>query len=314
MKESVTSKLPFISVIIVVKNDRGIARTLRGIKNGTYTGPYEVLVIDASEPQVLADIKEHNAWVRWDQYPVSDKRTTPQQRNRGLELAKGDIITFIDANCQPVPNWLATVAETIASGKDIVCGPVNDINEKNLVHYAVQQQEAGYVHECTTINVGLRRTVFDTIGNFDERFLFGQDVDFFWRTADAGFKIYFNPQMSIGHDWGGGKEQLHRAYKYGYARARLFKKHWKRHGGQLRYEPHVWVYSLFILGLPLTLFVPEYPLLIIVPLFKNRSSNPLGLVAHHLVFGTGVLVGVISPLSGLSWPQSLRLKSSDRTV
>ncbi|HKU18731.1 MAG TPA: glycosyltransferase [Candidatus Saccharimonadales bacterium] len=290
-------KKPLLSVIIVVKNDRNIARTLQGIKENAFDRPYEVIVVDASEPAVLADTKQQHRWVRWEQYPVSDKRTTPQQRNRGLELAKGEIIVFIDANCKPVPGWLAAIAQTLESGEAIVCGPVNDLNSTNLVHYAVDQTKAGYVRECTTINVGLRRAVIDCIGNFDERFLFGQDVDFFWRTADAGYKIYFNPQMIIGHDWGDRKEQVRRAYKYGYARARLFKKHWRRHGRQLLHEPHVWMYSLFILGLPLTVFVPFYPLLVVVPLLKNRSSNPIGLVAHHLVFGLGVIVGACSSLS-----------------
>jgi glycosyltransferase involved in cell wall biosynthesis len=297
MEKSISNTKPLISVIIVVKNDRGIAQTLKGIREGTFGGPYEVIVVDASAPEVLADIKSQNNWVRWDQYPVSEKRTTPQQRNRGLELAKGGVIAFIDANCEPAAEWLATIAKTIKSDQDIVCGPVNDLNTENFVHYAVDKKEAGYVDECTTINVGLRRAVFERVGNFDERFLFGQDVDFFWRTADAGYKIYFNPKMTIAHNWGDRKEQLVRAFNYGRARARLFKKHWELHGRQLlRDEPHVWMYPVFILGLPLTLFVPFYPLLLLVPLFKNRSSNPLGLVLHHLVFGWGVLVGIVSRL------------------
>jgi glycosyltransferase involved in cell wall biosynthesis len=252
MKESRKSKKPLISVIIVVKNDRGIIQTLQGIKDGIFDGPYEVIVVDASSPEVLADVKKQNSWVRWDQYPVSNKRTTPQQRNRGLELAQGEIIAFIDANCVPVREWLTVITKTIQGGEDIVCGPVNDISEKNLVHYAAEKQEAGYVQECTTINVGFRRSIIDKTGTFDEQFLFGQDVDFFWRAADAGYKFYFTPDMAIGHDWGDGKEQLGRAYNYGYARARLFRKHWNIHGRQLLTdEPHVWMYPLFILGLPL---------------------------------------------------------------
>ncbi len=297
MKKPTSIKKPLISVIIVVKNDRGITQTLQSIKQCAFDRPYEVIVVDASAPNVLADIKKQNSWVRWYQYPVGRKRTTPQQRNRGLELARGEIIAFIDANCKPAPEWLGTIAESIKAGEDIVCGPVNDLNANNLVHYAVDQKAAGYVSECTTINVGLRRAVIDRVGNFDERFLFGQDVDYFWRTADAGYKIFFNPKMAIGHDWGNSKEQLSRAYNYGYARARLFRKHWKRHGHQLVHEPHVWAYPLFILGLPLTIRVPFYPLLIVVPLLKNRSSNPFGLTAHHLIFGIGVLVGLFSVLS-----------------
>src|SRR6185312_10432624 len=104
-------------------------------------------------------------------------------------------------------------------------GPVLDASKKNLVHYAPEHKQAKYVDTCTTISVGIRRTVFDRVGVFDTSFAFGQDVDFFWRATDAGFRIYYHPEVKISHDWGSPKEQLGRAYQYGKARAHLFKKH-----------------------------------------------------------------------------------------
>ena len=286
MKKSID----LVSVIIVVKNDRGIADTLEAIRR-TVKVPYETIVVDNSRPEVLADLKANNPWVKWDQFPVSKLRTTPAQRNRGLELASGDLIVFIDANCVPVDEWMDAIVETINSGEDIVCGPVLDLSDNNLVHYAPTLTSGKYIDVCTTVNVGLRREVIERIGNFDCSFSFGQDVDFFWRAADAGFKIYFNPRVAISHDWGQTKEQVRRAYDYGKARAHLFKKHWRNRRHELAHESHVWIYPLYILGLPLTYFVPVYPLLILVPLIKNRSANPVGLVVHHLAYGVGVIAG-----------------------
>jgi GT2 family glycosyltransferase len=183
-------------------------------------------------------------------------------------------------------------------GEDIVCGPVLDLSKNNLVHYAPELTEGGYIDVCTTIDVGLRRKVVERIGKFDVSFSFGQDVDFFWRARDAGFKIYHNPAAAIGHDWGERKEQLIRAFDYGKARAHLFKKHWRTRRGQLIHEPHVWIYPLFILGLPLTYFIPFYPLLVFIPLLKNSSKNPFGLVLHHLTYGIGVIAGTIKV-----WPK-----------
>ncbi|HSX43216.1 MAG TPA: glycosyltransferase [Candidatus Saccharimonadales bacterium] len=290
------------SIIIVVKNDRGIDQTIAGIYDCAFSGAFEIVVVDSSEPARLGDIRAKYPDVVWDQYPVSNRRTTPEQRNRGLELARGKYIIFIDANCVPAKTWLSAMVETLQDGKDIVCGPVHDLNETNLVHYAVEQTKADYVEECTTINVGLSRRVIEKVGNFDVRFSFGQDVDFFWRTADVGFRIFYNPLVAIGHDWGSRGEQLGRAYKYGYARARLFRKHWRRHGRQLLGEVHVWMYPAFILGLPSMLLFELnplfllYPLLILVPLLKNRTANPLGLMVHHMTFGWGVLRGAVSRL------------------
>jgi glycosyltransferase involved in cell wall biosynthesis len=286
-----------VSIVIVVKNDRGISDTLEHLFASKTEVPYEVIVIDGSRPDRLSGIKAKYPKARWDQFPYTTRRTTPEQRNRGIELARGDIIAFIDANCIPSPDWISAIRKTIDSGKEIVCGPVLDSNEANLVHYAPAHTEGRYVDECTTISVGIRRIVIDTIGGFDPSFSFGQDIDFFWRAQDAGYRMYYDPEVAISHDWGERKEQLGRAYQYGKARAHLFKKHWSNHRGRLIHEPHVWMYPLFILGLPLTYFFWPYPLLIFVPVLKNLKQNPFGLVVHHLYYGWGVLAGALK-----KWP------------
>jgi glycosyltransferase involved in cell wall biosynthesis len=293
-----TASVSLVSVIIVVKNDRGIAGTLQQLYAAPAATPFEVIVVDASEPSRLADIREAHPKVLWDQFPVSNVRSTPAQRNRGLALASGDIIAFIDANCTPAATWLNGIVDAVQHGKDIVCGPVCDSNPKNLVHYAPKHTEGKYVDICTTISVGMRREVVETVGMFDTSFLFGQDIDFFWRAGDAGYRIYYDPRVSIQHNWGERREQLGRAYQYGKARAHLFKKHWRTRRSELRREPHVWVYPLYILGLPMTYFMPFYPLIILLPVLKNLTQNPFGLVLHHLCYGWGVLAGTFK-----SWPE-----------
>jgi glycosyltransferase involved in cell wall biosynthesis len=289
-----------VSVIIVNKNDLGIATTLDHLDQLRHDVPCEVIVVDASDPGQMDDIQLSYPWVKWETYPSSRRRTTPEQRNRGLELAQGDIIAFIDANCIPSPDWLASIRANIDAGKAIVCGPVLDSSLNNLVHYAPSLDEPRYVEGCTTISVGLTRQVIESIGGFDPSFSFGQDVDFFWRAADAGYKIYYDPKISISHDWGPRREQLVRAYSYGLARAHLYEKHWPSRKRQLLHETHVWIYPIFLLGLPLTFIFPYYPLFILIPMVKNLRSNPFGLIAHHLTYGVGVLAGTIK-----SWPISL---------
>jgi len=297
-----------VSIIVVVKNDRAIEDTLSHLFAQKTAVAYEVIVVDASQPARLAAIRKKFPEARWDQFPVSSRRTTPEQRNRGIELARGDVVAFIDANCVPSPGWISAIRSAIDGGKDIVCGPVLDRSEHNLVHYAPTHSEGCFVYECTTISVGLRREVLEAVGGFDTSFAFGQDIDFFWRARDAGYRIWFDPAVAIAHDWGDKGEQLGRAYQYGKARAHLYKKHWRNHWKRLRYEPHVWLYPLFILSLPLTLLWPFYPLLVLVPVLKNFRQNPFGLVLHHLSYGAGVLAGLLK-----TWPRqpALELQTAD---
>jgi glycosyltransferase involved in cell wall biosynthesis len=292
------SEHPVASVIIVDKNDRGIDATLDHLKHIKSDVPFEVIVVDSSLPGKLADIKAKHPWVTWDNFPYSKNRQTPIHRNRGLELARGEIIIFIDANCIPGPNWLTAIVRDIKSGRDIVCGPVLDSSTVNLVHYHANNEKGGYVDIATTISVGFSRKVIDRIGVFDTTFPWGQDVDFFWRATDAGFRIYYDPEVVISHDWGNRKEQLSRAFDYGESRAHLFRKHWRKRHSELLRETHVWTYPVYIIGLPITYWFWPYPLLILVPLLKNLSRNPLELVVHHLAFGLGVITGAVRP-----WPK-----------
>src|SRR5260221_94106 len=159
---------PPVSVIIVVKNDPGIENTLGLIFDQKIDTDFEVIVIDASAHQRLAAIRNKYPRVTWEQYDQRGKRfTISEQRNRGLEIARGEIIVFIDANCMPAKDWLAALVSVVAGGENIVCGPCRPSNSKNFVHYIQEHAAKTYVEECTTINVAMRRQVVNAIGFFD---------------------------------------------------------------------------------------------------------------------------------------------------
>jgi glycosyltransferase involved in cell wall biosynthesis len=279
------------SIIIIVKNDRGVEQTLDALMLQVAPVKKEVIVIDASKRSVLADIKKKYPSVRWHYYEQHGKKfTIPEQRNRGVELSTGDVVIFIDANCLPNETWLSAIVSSIQSGEDVVCGPCRPSNPTNLVQYIEEHDAKTYVSECTTINVAVRRSVLKKVGLFDTALAYGEDVDYFWRVKDAGYKICFDPAVAISHDYGKSKEQFRRAYRYGKSRAILHKKHWRTRILQLvAHEPHVWIYPLFLLTLPLAIWFPAYLLVLLIPLIKNRS---LGVIVHHLIFAVGVLVGL----------------------
>jgi glycosyltransferase involved in cell wall biosynthesis len=287
---------PIISVVIVVKNDRGIARTLELIQESETKRPFEIIVVDASAPAALADIRDHFPSVNWVMFDQQGKYITiAEQRNRSLELAQGEIIVSIDANCEPHAGWLSQIEATLDSGESIVCGPVEDSNPANLVHYAPIHSEKKYVSECTTVSAGMKCQVFDVVGKFDTTLEYGEDIDFFWRAIDAGFRLCFDPKVVISHNWGGSSEQVHRAFRYGKWRAKLYKKHWRLRWQRLvRVEPHVWIYPLLIVSVIIGAFWPPYIiillLLLVILAVKNRS---ISLVIHHLIFGLGVIAGLV---------------------
>lgn len=286
---------PVASVMIIVKNDPGVEHTLELLVPQAKAAATEVIVVDASAPETLQKIRARFPSVRWEYYDQRGKSITiPEQRNTALSLAKGKYLVFLDSSCAPVDGWLKAIIEDLDSGEDIVCGPVLDTNEHNLVRYIPGRTERSHVRECTTVSVGFKREVLDAIKGFDESLAYGEDVDFFWRATSAGFAICSDPRVAVSHDWGDTDEQFRRAFRYGRARAMIHKKHFRTRWRQLLlHEPHVWMYPLYLLCLPVAVIWPWYLLLPLIPLIKNRSWK---LVVHHFVFAAGVIAGVLTPL------------------
>jgi len=71
-----------------------------------------------------------------------------------------------------------------------------------------------------------KKEVFDRIGNFDERFPSGQDVDFNIRMQKVGYKLLYTPDTKIYLAKPDRLRELwKKMYRYGKARVKLMKKH-----------------------------------------------------------------------------------------
>jgi glycosyltransferase involved in cell wall biosynthesis len=283
-----------ISIIIIVKNDRGIADTLTNLVRQKRSAPTEVLVIDASLPEVLQDIKEAHPEARWFQFvpKILNKTSIPEQRNFGIRQAIGDVIVFIDANCLPVDGWLERLTAPILNGEEsITSGSFDSIDVSNRI-VSTESKSHNYLTCSGTGNLAFHKKVWETVNGFDENFLFGSDVDFTWRCVDAGYRILSVPDAKSTHDWGTLREDLRRSLKYGNARADLFKKHRHRIYGQLIKESVVIpIYTIWLLSLLITFIYPWYPLsiflFVILFIVRNPKDNPIRKVLTTIFYTIG---------------------------
>lgn len=284
-----------ISIVVISKDEPSLDATLAnlGEQVRSVEEPCEVLVVDASAGRLSAIRERHAVDVLWlDFEPPPGLRTSiPHQRNAGIRAASGDIIVFTDAGCMPAAGWLSRLVAPLLDGEDVTAGVTTGIRGGiNLYDKTAAEIEAQpYLTECPTINMAFRRAASDTVGGLDERFDYGSDIDFSWRLVDAGYRIRRVPDAVVEHDWGSWKRQLKRSYRYGKARARLYRKHRERLKSILRTEPMVVAYPAFLLGLPLTLVFPLYPALLLIPAWRNRSRGSVQVLIDHLMFGAGVL-------------------------
>jgi GT2 family glycosyltransferase len=179
------------SVVIVNKDDWLLSDTLRALQSCVGTTVREVVVVDASKG-ALDDIRTSNDWVKWIDYiqPRGVGTTIAHQRNRGVEVAEGDVIVFTDAGCLPEDGWLEQLlAPILNEGEDVTCGPAKAIGKSV---YSGERwwgnSRQKYVQTATTINIAFRREVFDAVGGFDESFGSAEDIDFAWRLTDLGYR------------------------------------------------------------------------------------------------------------------------------
>ncbi len=288
---------PTISIIIIVKNDRGIADTLAGLATQKRPVPTEIIVVDASEPSLMAGIRKQYPDVHWYQFVpiIPNKTSIPEQRNFGIRHAEGEIIVFIDANCVPSENWLVELTKPILDGSEtMTAGSVRASNPKTRVNLNPVDMKSDYLSSSPTINLAFKKNLLDKVGEFDESFLFGSDVDFTWRCRALGNKIRFVRQATVTHDWGDFKDEIKRSFKYGRARAKLLIKHPER-----RYEDllgdslAIPVYTLYFIGLPLTMIVWWYPFTILVLMAKNIGQQPIKTVFLNSAYTLGFIKGIL---------------------
>jgi GT2 family glycosyltransferase len=295
-----------VTVVVVNKDDPQIADTLERLSHIDLTLKPEIVVVDASAGRFEA-IRRSHPEVIWTDYrhERGKPRSIAEQRNIGVRQAHGDVVVFLDASCVPTPEWLDhLLAPILREGERITVGSVETRGRKSVHDVAAPHGGGGtYLTECANMNVAFHRDVFQRIGEFDESLGFAEDVDFAWRAIDAGFAIRYVPTAVVAHNWGSTSEELRRALRYGIGRVRLYRKHKSRRRNLLGFDFFIVAYAIYVVLLPLALVFPEYLLVLVIPVVRNRRTKPLLTTAYHLVYGAGVAAELLH----------IRLVSAQRT-
>jgi GT2 family glycosyltransferase len=118
-------------------------------------------------------------------------------RNRGAAAARGALLVFTDADCRPLPGWLAALVAAAEAGPGrLFAGPVRIVAGEPPTPYEVYDRIRGIPQEryvglgyATTANLLVPRAAFDAVGGFDARRFSGGDRDFCHRARAAGFPV-----------------------------------------------------------------------------------------------------------------------------
>lgn len=205
VEESGQGGVPFFSVIIPTCNRNGmleccLVRLAPGAQE-LVSGQYEVIVADdSSRGEARGVTLEKYPWAKWVR---GHGRGPAANRNNGATHARGSWLVFLDDDCLPDPALLSAYAEAIARcpATQVFEGRIySDRPRKSLAETAPINEQGGHLWSC---NFSLKKTLFDSMGGFDERFPYPamEDVDFRLRLRQRAEQFVFLPQAAVCHPW-----------------------------------------------------------------------------------------------------------------
>jgi GT2 family glycosyltransferase len=169
--------------------------------------PNRIFIADASK-----DNKIYNKLKKYKK-PVEVHKifgSVGESRNQTLPLIDEEVIAFIDSDETAKKDWLEKITKPIvdesadyAGGK---CVPM--YTPKTKVDRYVWEKEEALFKKYDQLsfqmgNTAWHRKVFDTIGNFDNRIIWGgEDYDINIRATQAGYIGKYIPEAVLYHDQG----------------------------------------------------------------------------------------------------------------
>lgn len=190
---------PLLSFVIPAFNEeRFIARTIGAIHEFVPPLSYEVIVVDNGSTDATARI-------------ASDLGATVVQqcdgtigflRNRGVALARGEILVFLDADVVLTHAWGARIPASLdmlreepAALTGAMCGVPVDASWLERYWFAPRQKAShiGSGHMVIT------RTFFHALGGFDESLSTGEDYDLSRRAVERRGRIVSDDRLRVEH-------------------------------------------------------------------------------------------------------------------
>tara|TARA_B110001450_G_C17637064_1_gene487640 strand:+ start:924 stop:1718 length:795 start_codon:yes stop_codon:yes gene_type:complete len=177
---------PFFSVITVVKNsEKLIQKTILSIQNQKFKN-FEYIIVDGlSSDNSLKNILQNKKCIT---HLLSEKDSGIYfAMNKGIRIAKGEIIVFVNAGDELSRNALSIIEKKFRSNSkyDFIFGTVKRYYTKEtILKYGFNKQRLLYNFDFATAHSTgfyLKRKILKQIGGFNTKYKCSADYDLYFK-------------------------------------------------------------------------------------------------------------------------------------
>ena len=237
-------------------------------------------------------------------------------RTAGARAASGDVLAFIDADCELPPRWLVAVLDHLETADVVACGgslapprPGATWIERRWYALAAGDGEgAREVAWLASFNLAVPRAAFDEVGGFDPSLVTCEDADLGYRLAARG-RLVQEPGVAVVHH--GESRTLRDFFRREAWRGRGTLRAMRRPGGARWGEaktaavPVVFVGALATAGMLLALgrVVPSLGCLALSVALAMGQGWRRGVTVRHWPASAALMsVYLLARFAGMCWP------------
>ncbi len=191
---------PLISIVVPAYNAEAFVADAIGSILAQNHRPLEVIVVDDGSTDDTAAIVAGFGGVRLHRQANAGP---PVARNRGLDLASGEFVSFLDADDLFEPDMIERQLPRLRnnSAVDVVLGGLRHF-EQTSATAGPPRGEPVPSDELLTLQLScglFRRAVFEQVGRFDPDLRQCDDWDWFMRARELGVGLLLHRDVVVNH-------------------------------------------------------------------------------------------------------------------
>ncbi len=218
---------PYLSVIIPYYNaPEKLEKLLASLRKSRRAPSYEIIIVDDGSRIPLSFPNGTSVRI----IRLSHNKGPAIARNRGVRVARGEFVVFLDGDVEVFPDTLHQIANVFTDDPDVVALTgvwVKDQRSRDFFpnfkalrdwsYWINERDKSGYYFLFSTRIAAIKKAVFTRLGGFDEEYPapLVEDIELTYRIARR-YAIIFAHQVRVRHEfesfWPIAKKYFLRAY------------------------------------------------------------------------------------------------------